>query len=276
MIRIRQLQKVYTDAGGRRVTALEDVNLHIKGGEIFGIIGPSGAGKSTLLRCINMLEMPTSGSITVDGTEVTRLKGRDLRAVRRQMGMIFQHFNLLSSRTTYRNVAFPMEISSMPDNEIKKRVERLLALVELEDKAGAYPSELSGGQKQRVGIARALATGSKILLCDEATSSLDPRTTRSILALLKSINEKYGITIVMVTHQIQAVKQICHSVAIIERSEVVEQGRVEEMFSRPGAEITKGFLEDISVTGFPGGSLKKPGDTYEAQSKAKEVKKNVG
>ena len=275
MIRIRQLQKVFTDARGGRVIALENVNLHVKRGEVFGIIGPSGAGKSTLLRCINMLERPTQSSITIDGTEVTGLKGRDLRIIRRQMGMIFQHFNLLSSRTTYRNIAFPLEISGVSDYETKERVEQLLALVGLEDKAKAYPSELSGGQKQRVGIARALATNPKILLCDEATSALDPRTTRSILGLLKSINKEYGLTIVMVTHQVEAVKQACHSVAVIERGKVVEQGRTEELFSRPGTETTRGFLENIRVAEVSGGSFKKPGDTCEVQSRAKEVIKDV-
>ena len=274
MIRIRQLQKVFTDARGGRVIALENVNLHVKRGEVFGIIGPSGAGKSTLLRCINMLERPTQGSITIDGTEVAGLKGRDLRIIRRQMGMIFQHFNLLSSRTTYRNIAFPLEISGVSDYETKERVEQLLALVGLEDKAKAYPSELSGGQKQRVGIARALATNPKILLCDEATSALDPRTTRSILGLLKSINKEYGLTIVMVTHQVEAVKQACHSVAVIERGKVVEQGRTEELFSRPGTETTRGFLENIRVAEVSGGSFKSL-EIPVKYSPAKEVIKDV-
>nr|HQA48004.1 ATP-binding cassette domain-containing protein [Bacillota bacterium] len=241
MIRIRQLRKTFDGTGNQGVTALENVNLDIGRGDVFGIIGPSGAGKSTLLRCINMLEKPTSGSIYIDGTEITGLTKRDLRVVRRQVGMVFQHFNLLSSRTVYRNIAFPMEISGIPKTEIDKRVQELLGLVGLEDKASAYPSQLSGGQKQRVGIARALATRPKVLLCDEATSALDPRTTRSVLELLRSINKQFGLTIVMVTHEMQVIKQVCSRVAVIENGGVVEQGSVQDLFTRPGAEITKGL-----------------------------------
>lgn len=260
MIRIRDLEKTYYDKQGKRLTALNKVNLDIGKGEVFGIIGPSGAGKSTLLRCVNMLEKPTYGSIYVDEAEVTGLSKIDLRAVRRQMGMIFQHFNLLSSRTVFSNIAFPMEISGAAKSKINERVQELLSLVGLEDKAKSYPSQLSGGQKQRVGIARALATNPKILLCDEATSALDPRTTRAVLKLLKSINQQFGLTILMVTHEMQAIKQICSSVAVIEKGRVVEQGKVKELFSRPGTEITKGFLEDMDGT----------------QTRGEEAIKNVG
>lgn len=276
MIRIRQLRKIFDGTGNQGVTALENVNLDIGRGDVFGIIGPSGAGKSTLLRCINMLEKPTSGSIYIDGTEITGLTKRDLRVVRRQVGMVFQHFNLLSSRTVYRNIAFPMEISGTPKTEIDKRVRELLGLVGLEDKARAYPSQLSGGQKQRVGIARALATRPKVLLCDEATSALDPRTTRSVLELLKSINRQFGITIVMVTHEMQVIKQVCNRVAVIENGSVVEQGSVQDLFTRPGTEITKGLLAGMDADGFMADTSKQRRDLEGLQPCGKEVIMNVG
>jgi D-methionine transport system ATP-binding protein len=273
MIRIRQLRKVYTGSQNQGVTALEDVNLHIGRGDVFGIIGPSGAGKSTLLRCINMLERPTSGSICIDGTEITGLEKGDLREIRRRMGMVFQHFNLLSSRTVYRNIAFPMEVSGASKSETRRRVGELLSIVGLEDKAKAYPAELSGGQKQRVGIARALATSPKILLCDEATSALDPNTTQSVLELLKSINAEFGITIVMVTHQMQVIKQVCNNVAVIERGRVVEQAGVEELFSRPGTETAKGLVQGMGTADFNGRPLR---HADARQPGRKEVVKNVG
>lgn len=276
MIRIRQLRKTFDGTGNQGVTALENVNLDIGRGDVFGIIGPSGAGKSTLLRCINMLEKPTSGSIYIDGTEITGLTKRDLRVVRRQVGMVFQHFNLLSSRTVYRNIAFPMEISGAPKTEIDKRVRELLDLVGLEDKARAYPSQLSGGQRQRVGIARALATRPKVLLCDEATSALDPRTTRSVLELLKSINRQFGITILMVTHEMQVIKQVCNRVAVIENGSVVEQGSVQDLFTRPGTEITKGLLAGMDADGFMADTSKQRRDLEGLQPCGKEVIMNVG
>ena len=276
MIRVRQLRKVYDGTGNQGVTALENVNLDIGRGDVFGIIGPSGAGKSTLLRCINMLEKPSSGSIYIDDTEITGLTKRDLRAVRRQVGMVFQHFNLLSSRTVYRNIAFPMEISGTPKTEIDKRVQELLDLVGLQDKARAYPSQLSGGQKQRVGIARALANRPKVLLCDEATSALDPRTTRSVLELLKSINKQFGITILMVTHEMQVIKQVCNRVAVIENGRVVEQGSVQDLFTRPGTEITKGLLAGMDIAGFIADTPKQRRDLEGLQSRGKEVIVNVG
>jgi D-methionine transport system ATP-binding protein len=276
MIRIRQLRKIFDGTGNQGVTALENLNLDIGRGDVFGIIGPSGAGKSTLLRCINMLEKPTSGSIYIDGTEITGLTKRDLRVVRRQVGMVFQHFNLLSSRTVYRNIAFPMEISGAPKTEIDKRVRELLDLVGLEDKARAYPSQLSGGQRQRVGIARALATRPKVLLCDEATSALDPRTTRSVLELLKSINRQFGITILMVTHEMQVIKQVCNRVAVIENGSVVEQGSVQDLFTRPGTEITKGLLAGMDADGFMADTSKQRRDLEGLQPCGKEVIMNVG
>ncbi len=205
MIRIKSLTKIY-HSNGIDIKALDNVNLNIEKGDIFGIIGPSGAGKSTLIRCINMLEKPTYGSIEIDGVEMTKLSPAELKEMRKKVGIIFQHFNLLSSRTVKGNVAFPLEIAGLDKKTIDNRVKELLALVGLSNKANSYPSQLSGGQKQRVGIARALANNPKVLLCDEATSALDPETTLSILNLLKDINREFGITIVVVTHEMNVVK----------------------------------------------------------------------
>lgn len=250
MIYIKNLTKTYySDAGD--VKALEGVNIHIKRGEIFGVIGLSGAGKSTLLRCINMLERPTSGTITIDGVEMTKLSPHGLKEYRKKIGMIFQHFNLLSSRTVWGNVAFPLEIAELDPKTIKKKVDKLLDLVGLSDKAKSYPSQLSGGQKQRVGIARALANDPKVLLCDEATSALDPHTTLSVLNLLRSINEKLGLTIVLITHEMNVIKHICHTVAVIEKSRVVEQGPVLEVFSNPQTATAKKFLKSITLSELP-------------------------
>lgn len=259
MICISGLKKIYSSGQKDQVTALDDINLHIRKGEIFGIIGLSGAGKSTLLRCINRLENPTSGSIFIDGVEISNSDDKELKKQRRKMGMIFQHFNLLSSRTVYGNVAFPLEIAGISKHEIDKKVTELLALVELGDKANAYPSQLSGGQKQRVGIARALANNPKILLCDEATSALDPQTTKSILKLLKSINEQLGLTIVLITHEMQVIKEICNTVAVIESGRVVEQAPTIELFSRPGTETSKNFLKDITLAEIPDSILAQNG-----------------
>lgn len=250
MIHIKNLTKIYhADSGD--VKALEDVNLHIRQGEIFGVIGLSGAGKSTLLRCINMLEIPTSGSIEIDGVDMTKLSPNELKEYRKKIGMIFQHFNLLSSRTVRGNIAFPLEIAGLDKKTIKEKVDNLLELVGLTDKANSYPSQLSGGQKQRVGIARALANDPKVLLCDEATSALDPQTTLSILNLLKDINTKLGLTIVLITHEMNVIKHICHSVAVIEKSKVVEQGSVLEVFSNPKTETAKEFLKNITLSELP-------------------------
>ncbi|MCG0276372.1 MAG: methionine ABC transporter ATP-binding protein [Thermosediminibacteraceae bacterium] len=250
MIRIRNLTKVYSTASGH-IKALDSVNLDIEKGDIFGIIGLSGAGKSTLLRCINLLEKPTSGSIEVDGVEMTRLSPRELKEMRKKIGMVFQHFNLLSSRTVRENVAFPLEISGFDRKTINKKVEDLLELVGLSEKAEIYPSQLSGGQKQRVGIARALASDPKVLLCDEATSALDPETTMSILNLLKDINKKLGITMVIITHEMNVIKQICNKVAVIEKSRVVEHGPTIEVFSNPRTETARNFLKSIAFSQIP-------------------------
>ena len=236
IIQIQHLTKVF-GAGEGEVRALEDINLDIRAGEIFGIIGLSGAGKSTLVRCMNLLERPTSGTVLVDGRDMTALPEKELRLARRNITMIFQSFNLLMQRTCLKNVCFPMEISGVPAAQAKKRALELLDLVGLADKAAAYPAQLSGGQKQRVAIARALATDPKVLLCDEATSALDPTTTASILALLKDLNEKLGVTVVVITHQMNVIEEICHRVAILDHGVIAEQGAVEDIFSHPQTEI---------------------------------------
>ena len=232
IIQIQHLTKTFGSGEGA-VTALEDINLDIQSGEIFGIIGLSGAGKSTLVRCINLLERPTSGSVVVNGKEMTSLTERELRQARRSVTMIFQGFNLLMQRTVLQNVCFPMEISGVSKQRQKERALELLELVGLQDKAGAYPAQLSGGPKQRVAIARALATDPKVLLCDEATSALDPTTTASILELLKDLNEKLGVTVVVITHQMSVIEEICSRVAIIADSHIVESGAVSEVFRHP-------------------------------------------
>ncbi len=221
------------------VKALEDINLTIYEGEIFGIIGLSGAGKSTLVRCINYLEKPTAGTVIFDGTDLSLIKDKELLKKRQSMGMIFQQFNLLMQRTALQNICFPLEIAGIPRAEAKKRATRLLEVVGLTEKAKAYPAQLSGGQKQRIAIARALATNPKVLLCDEATSALDPTTTRSILSLLKEINQKLGITVIVITHEMSVIEEICNRVAIIDQSHIAEVGEVEDIFIRPKSRIAK-------------------------------------
>ena len=238
MIELKHLGKIYSSASGS-VEALKDVNLTIADGEIFGIIGLSGAGKSTLVRCINLLERPTSGEVWVDGQNLTALSQKELLQVRRQIGMIFQGFNLLEQRTVLRNVCFPLEISGTPKAQAKSRAEELLKIVGLADKAQSYPSQLSGGQKQRVAIARALATSPKYLLCDEATSALDPNTTRSILELLREINKTLGVTIIVITHEMKVIDQICDRVAVIDKSCIAEEGKVAEVFTNPQSDIAR-------------------------------------
>ena len=250
MIELQHIDKVYHTASGD-LHALKDINLTINEGEIFGIIGLSGAGKSTLVRCINMLEKPTSGKVMVDGQEMTALGEEQLRKARQNIGMIFQHFNLLSSRTVFGNIAFPLEIQGMDKAAIQKKVEPLLDLVGLKDRADHYPSQLSGGQKQRVGIARALARDPKGLLCDEATSALDPQTTESILNLLRDINKRLHITIVMITHQMNVVKEICDRVAVIENGEIIEQGSMVDIFTNPQKATTKEFVASIQHNDLP-------------------------
>ncbi len=246
MILLKNLNKIYNTKAGE-VEALKDVTLNIKKGEIYGIIGFSGAGKSTLVRCINFLEKPTSGEVIVDEKNLGTLSNKELRVERKKIGMIFQHFNLMKSRTVFENIAYPLKGNGYSKEEINKKVNDLLKLVELEDKANAYPSQLSGGQKQRVGIARALANGPKILLCDEATSALDPQTTKSILRLLKEVNKKFGITIVVITHEMQVVKEICTRAAVMENGRVVEEGNIFKIFSEPKEKITKNFIDSTSL-----------------------------
>ncbi|QDR83117.1 methionine ABC transporter ATP-binding protein [Sporomusa termitida] len=244
MISLTGLQKIYNGESGT-VIALDHVSLNIKQGEIYGIIGKSGAGKSTLIRCINLLERPTAGQVFIAGQEMTALSEVQLRDARKSIGMIFQHFNLLSSRTVLDNVAFPLEIAGVGRTERVKKVLPLLELVGLSDKKDVYPAQLSGGQKQRVGIARALASQPKVLLCDEATSALDPQTTESILALLKDINRKLGLTIVLITHEMHVIKAICDQVAVIEAGRLVETGRVLDVFTRPQSDTAREFIKAV-------------------------------
>ena len=250
MIELSNLEKIYETPNGN-VHALKGINLHINRGEIFGIIGLSGAGKSTLVRCINMLEKPTKGTVLVDGKDLTAMSDSELRSARRHIGMIFQHFNLLSSATVFDNIAFPLRLVSTPEDQLKNKVESLLKIVGLLDKAQQYPSQLSGGQKQRVGIARALANDPKVLLCDEATSALDPQTTKSILKLIKDINQQLKLTVVVITHEMQVVKDICSRVAVIENGIIAEEGSVVDIFSNPQRDITKEFISVILSNDLP-------------------------
>ena len=245
MIELKNISKDF-GSGEKAVHAVRDVSLSIGSGEIFGIIGFSGAGKSTLVRCINLLERPSSGSVFVAGQDLTALSAKDLRAARKKIGMIFQHFNLMPSRTVAGNVAYPLKGSGLSKEDIQKKVATLLELVGIGDKADAYPSQLSGGQKQRVAIARALANDPQVLLCDEATSALDPQTTKAILHLLKHLNETLGITIVLITHEMAVVKEICDRVAVMEYGRVVEQGEVFTVFAEPKQDITKSFIHTTS------------------------------
>ena len=240
IIQIEHLTKTFGKVNS--VTALEDISLKIVSGEIFGIIGLSGAGKSTLVRCINLLEKPTSGKVAVAGQELTSLSPRELRRARQSIGMIFQGFNLLMQRTALDNVCFPLELTGMSKTRARKKALPFLKLVGLEDRAGAYPVQLSGGQKQRVAIARTLVTDPKVLLCDEATSALDPTTTQSILSLLKELNQTLGVTVVVITHEMKVVEQICDRVAIIADSHIVEQGAVSEVFHHPKTEAAKKLI----------------------------------
>lgn len=242
MIELKGLTKVY-GKGGTAATALSGVNLHIEKGEIFGVIGHSGAGKSTLIRCINLLERPTKGEVWVDGTELTRLGKNQLQERRRKIGMIYQHFNLLSSATVYDNIAFPLRLVHTPKAEVDRKVNELLALVGLTEHRSKYPAQLSGGQKQRVGIARALASDPDVLLCDEATSALDPQTTDSILRLLLHINKQFNLTIVLITHEMHVIQSICDRVAVIHGGGIVEQGRVADVFLKPRHGVTKEFIQ---------------------------------
>ncbi len=244
LIKIENLSKKFETNDGE-IWPVKNVNLHIKKGEIFGIIGLSGAGKSTLIRCLNRLEEPTKGKIIIDGVDITSLDKNDLRNSRKQIGMIFQHFNLLSQKTVFENIAFPLELEKMDKHIINSKVNRLLNFVELSDKKYAYPSELSGGQKQRVAIARALVNNPKVLLSDEATSALDPKTTDSILKLLNETRDEFGLTIVLITHQMEVVKDICDRVAIMENGEIIETNTALELFRNPKTKTAKTFINSL-------------------------------
>jgi len=245
VIDLSHISKDFGD-GEAQVHAVRDVSLKIADGDIFGVIGFSGAGKSTLVRCINLLERPTAGRVVVDGQEMTQLSSAQLRQARKKIGMIFQHFNLMPSRTVADNVAYPLRRSGLSKQERLARVRELLELVGIADKENAYPSQLSGGQKQRVAIARALANEPKVLLCDEATSALDPQTTKAILHLLREVNEKLGITIVLITHEMAVVKEICNRVAVMERGQIVEEGDVFGIFADPKQDVTRNFINSTS------------------------------
>ncbi len=252
MIELKHLTKHFKTPGGT-VAALEDIDLTIPDGDIFGIIGMSGAGKSTLVRCINLLERPDQGTVTIDGRQMQTLTPAELRAARRDIAMIFQQFNLLMQRTCLKNVCFPLELAGRPRAEAETRARQLLELVGLPDKADAYPAQLSGGQKQRIAIARALATDPKVLLCDEATSALDPNTTHAILQLIQQINRELGITVVIITHQMSVVEEVCNHVAILDGGRVVEQGDVAEIFSNPRTDAARRLV-------FPAGAPRGDGD----------------
>lgn len=241
IIRVKHVSKAF-DAKSGRVDAVNDITFEIEKGDIFGIIGLSGAGKSTLVRCLNLLERPTEGKVIVNGRDLCGLSGPELRKARQKIGMIFQHFNLLMQRNVLDNVCFPLEIAGVRKKEARIRALEFLRTVGLEEKAYAYPAQLSGGQQQRVAIARVLASDPEILLCDEATSALDPQTTKSILELLKSINREYGITIVVITHEMRVVEEICRHVAVLDRGNLMESGTVEEVFGAPKTEAARNLI----------------------------------
>ncbi|OEF23900.1 methionine ABC transporter ATP-binding protein MetN [Vibrio rumoiensis] len=266
MIEINQVNKMFYQ-GSKAIPALVDINLHIPQGEIFGVIGSSGAGKSTLIRCVNMLEAPTSGEVIVDGVDLTKLSSKELSQARRNIGMIFQHFNLLSSRSVFDNIALPLELANVSSSKINQRVTELLELVGLSDKRDTYPANLSGGQKQRVAIARALASEPKVLLCDEATSALDPATTKSILELLKTINKQLNLTILIITHEMDVVKNICDKVAIIGGGLLVEQGLVSDIFAHPKTELAQEFIRSTLDLSIP--------DDYKARLQTTQVEGSV-
>ncbi|MCJ0763157.1 methionine ABC transporter ATP-binding protein [Variovorax terrae] len=250
MIELSGIFQTYPGPSGP-VEALRGIDLHVPAGSVFGVIGRSGAGKSSLVRTINLLNRPAAGRVVVDGRELTQLSGAALREARKAIGMVFQHFNLLSSRTVYGNVALPLELAGLPAGEIRARVGPLLELVGLSGLRGRYPAQISGGQKQRVGIARALASRPRVLLSDEATSALDPETTRSILALLQQINREFGLTIVLITHQMQVIKQVAERVAVIDAGRIVEQGPVLQVFTQPQHATTRSLIDDIAPQALP-------------------------
>ena len=260
MIKLNNITKIFT-LPDKKLTALDNVSLHVPKGQICGVIGASGAGKSTLIRCVNLLERPTHGAVLIDDVDLTQLSDTELVKTRRQVGMIFQHFNLLTSRTVFENVALPLELENKSKAEIQEKTTALLALVGLSDKHNVYPANLSGGQKQRVAIARALASDPKVLLCDEATSALDPATTQSILKLLKEINRTLGITILLITHEMEVVKRICDQVAVIDKGRLIEQGTVSEIFSNPKTELAQEFISSTFHITLPEEYLENLSDT---------------
>lgn len=260
MIKLNNITKIFT-LPDKKLTALDNVSLHVPKGQICGVIGASGAGKSTLIRCVNLLERPTHGAVIIDDVDLTQLSDAELVKTRRQIGMIFQHFNLLTSRTVFENVALPLELENKSKAEIQEKTTALLALVGLSDKHNVYPANLSGGQKQRVAIARALASDPKVLLCDEATSALDPATTQSILKLLKEINRTLGITILLITHEMEVVKRICDQVAVIDKGLLIEQGTVSEIFSNPKTELAQEFISSTFHITLPEEYLENLSDT---------------
>ena len=275
MIKINNLTKEYSTKSGT-VVGVDNVSLHINKGEIFGIVGYSGAGKSSLIRCLNLLEVPTSGEVIIDGVDLTKLSKERLRKSRLKIGMIFQHFYLISSKTILDNIIFALKAAEYPKENRKQRAEELLTMVGLGDKTNVYPSQLSGGQKQRVGIARALANDPSVLLCDEATSALDPSTTKSILELLKSINIKLGITIVLITHEMEVVEEICHRMAVMQNGQVVEEGRVYDIFSNPQAPLTKEFISTVLHIHIPQSILDQcTGTLVKIQFKGKKAGESV-
>jgi D-methionine transport system ATP-binding protein len=255
MIEVRDVTKIYS-AKGKDIVGVKNVSLTIEKGEIFGIVGYSGAGKSSLLRCLNLLEKPTSGEILIDGISITKLSKKELREERLKIGMIFQHFYLISAKTVYENIAFALKAAGKNKDEINHKTLELLQMVGLENQKDQYPAQLSGGQKQRVGIARALANDPKVLLCDEATSALDPNTTKAILSLLQSINKKLGITIVLITHEMEVVKEICHRMAVMQDGEIIETGDVYNLFAHPEKELTKTFISSVIQMNLPEPLLK--------------------
>ena len=260
MIKLNNITKIFT-LPDKKLTALDNVSLHVPKGQICGVIGASGAGKSTLIRCVNLLERPTHGAVVIDDVDLTQLSDAELVKTRRQIGMIFQHFNLLTSRTVFENIALPLELENKSKAEIQEKTTALLTLVGLSDKHNVYPANLSGGQKQRVAIARALASDPKVLLCDEATSALDPATTQSILKLLKEINRTLGITILLITHEMEVVKRICDQVAVIDKGRLIEQGTVSEIFSNPKTELAQEFISSTFHITLPEEYLENLSDT---------------
>lgn len=243
---IKNLYKTYGE-GSSKVEALKNINIEIERGEIFGIIGLSGAGKSSLVRCINLLEVPERGEVLINGKDITKISKKELRAERKNIGMIFQHFNLLMNSTVYDNIAFPLKLIKTPKDQIDKRVGELLEIVGLADKKDVYPAQLSGGQKQRVGIARAIATQPDIIMCDEATSALDPETTKSILQLIKEINQNLKVTVIIITHEMEVIKQVCDRVAVLDSGSVVETGSVSDVYINPETETAKKFFKSVDL-----------------------------